>query len=56
MMLPLSSQIFIREGNSKLPNYRLNHSIQILRSSGCRELDLIKKEHQILAMFVQGHE
>ena len=53
---PFFRQIFIRVGNSEFPTYRPNHGIQILRSCGCRDLDLIEKVYQILVMLVWGHE
>ena len=43
VVLPLLGQILVRIGNNDFPIYGPNHSIQILGSYGCRDLDLVEK-------------
>ena len=52
VVLPLLCQISVRVGNSEFPTYGPNHSIQILGSYGCKDLDLVKKVYQILMVLV----
>ena len=42
-VLPLFGQILVRIGNGELPIDGPNHSIQILGSYGCKDLDLVEQ-------------
>ena len=56
MALPLFSQILVGIGNGKHSTYRSNNGTQVLKCGSCGGLNLIYKIHQILALFVWGHE
>ena len=52
VVFPLLGQILVRIGNSEFPIYGPNHSIQVLGSCGCRDLDLVEKVNQVLTVFI----